>query len=88
MHYQPIFDLATRSIAGFEALLRWRHPRLGNVSPAEFIPLAEETGAIVPLGRWVTRQACAELRALRNEDSAWHGLSMSVNLSARQLARS
>ncbi|HET9061519.1 MAG TPA: GGDEF domain-containing protein [Acidimicrobiales bacterium] len=83
--YQPIFELADRRIIGFEALLRWRNPRLGQVSPAEFIPIAEETGAIVPIGRWVLRQACAELAALREEDPAWAQLHMSVNLSTRQL---
>ncbi|HTW10523.1 MAG TPA: EAL domain-containing protein [Acidimicrobiales bacterium] len=83
--YQPIFDLANRSIIGFEALLRWAHPRLGNVPPADFIPLAEENGTILEIGRWVLREACAELQALRNENRAWAGLTMSINLSARQL---
>ena len=85
VHYQPIFELETRAIAGFEALLRWSHHRLGLLAPAEFIPLAEETGAIVQIGRWVLSQACAELVALRNLDPAWSGLNMSINLSARQL---
>ncbi len=83
--YQPIFELGDRSISGFEALLRWTNPRLGQVSPVEFIPIAEETGAIIPIGRWVLQQACAELQALRSEDAGWAGLGMSVNLSTRQL---
>ena len=60
LHYQPIVDLKENKITSFEALLRWRHPTRGMVSPAEFIPIAEETGLIVPLGEWVLRHACAE----------------------------
>jgi EAL domain-containing protein (putative c-di-GMP-specific phosphodiesterase class I) len=60
VHYQPIFDLHENRIGGFEALLRWNHPTRGQVSPAEFISLAEEIGIIVPLGEWVLRTACAE----------------------------
>jgi diguanylate cyclase (GGDEF)-like protein len=85
VYYQPIFDLATRGIAGFEALLRWSHPSLGQVSPSDFIPIAEESGEIISIGRWVLQQACAELQALRNENSSWLDLTMSVNLSTRQL---
>lgn len=85
VYYQPIFDLATRSITGFEALLRWSSAVLGNVPPSDFIPVAEDTGSIVPIGRWVLRQACEELQALRLENPEWAALSMSVNLSTRQL---
>jgi diguanylate cyclase (GGDEF)-like protein/PAS domain S-box-containing protein len=87
LHYQPQVDLACGgSISGFEALLRWRHPRLGLVSPAEFIPLAEDTGLIVPIGEWVLREACRQARIWVGEfDPA---LRMAVNLSARQFAHS
>ncbi len=83
--YQPITDAISHRVTGVEALLRWRHPRLGDVSPAEFIPLAEETGLIVPIGWMVLREAC-------NQMSAWHksqicgdrACTVSVNLSPRQ----
>jgi EAL domain-containing protein (putative c-di-GMP-specific phosphodiesterase class I) len=76
--YQPLIDVRTREVTGFEALLRWRHPVRGLVSPDQFIPLAEETGMIVPIGEWVLRQACA---AAAN----WpRGLKVAVNLSAAQ----
>ncbi|TDH61689.1 EAL domain-containing protein [Dankookia rubra] len=76
--YQPQIDLASRRITGFEALLRWHHPERGLVSAADFIPLAEETGLIVPLGKWVLRQACAEAAGWPPE------ISVAVNVSAVQ----
>jgi EAL domain-containing protein (putative c-di-GMP-specific phosphodiesterase class I) len=82
LHYQPIVELCTLRVAGMEALLRWKHPDHGTVSPAEFIPLAEETGLIVPIGQWVLEQACRQACAL---EAAGHGhLVVSVNLSPRQ----
>ena len=80
LHYQPQMDVATQTITGMEALIRWRHPTRGLVPPNDFIPLAEETGLIVPIGEWVIRQAC--------EDAAgWPGTpSVAVNVSAKQLA--
>jgi len=83
LHYQPKLDGETKRITGFEALVRWRHPRRGLVSPAEFIPVAEETRLILPLGRWVIREACRQLRAWLDEGVA--GLGMAVNISAHQL---
>ena len=81
LHFQPKVNIKTGAITGAEALIRWRNPELGLVSPADFIPLAEETGLIVPIGEWVLHSAC-------NQASAWHRqghpLSMAVNLSARQ----
>lgn len=77
-HFQPVVDLVTGRVAGFEALLRWNHPDRGLVSPAHFIPIAEETGLIVPIGAWVLRAACEE--AMR-----WPGyVRIAVNLSPRQ----
>jgi len=82
--YQPIVSLSDNSIIGVEALIRWEHPERGLIGPAEFVPLLEETGIIVPVGQWVLETACAQLRD-------WHrqglgGLELSVNLSPRQVA--
>jgi diguanylate cyclase (GGDEF)-like protein/PAS domain S-box-containing protein len=82
--YQPIVDLATGRVSGAEALLRWQHPVRGVVSPAEFIPLAESTGLIVPIGEWVLRQACRDARRWSDLPGG-DRLSVSVNLSGRQL---
>jgi diguanylate cyclase (GGDEF)-like protein/PAS domain S-box-containing protein len=81
--YQPIMELTTGYVAGFEALVRWKHPRRGLLGPPEFIGLAEETGVIVELGRWVLTQACAQAQRWQ-ERQGFEG-SVSVNLSARQL---
>jgi diguanylate cyclase (GGDEF)-like protein/PAS domain S-box-containing protein len=81
--YQPIMNLATNRVAGAEALLRWNHPRRGVVGPTEFIPIAEETGLIVPLGRWVLERAAWQAKAW--EDASLGHLTVSVNVSARQI---
>jgi diguanylate cyclase (GGDEF)-like protein len=84
VHYQPIVGLAAGQIGGVEALVRWQHPTRGLLAPAEFIPLAEETGLIVSLGRWVLREACREVQGWRvGPEGTPAGLS--VNLSTRQL---
>jgi diguanylate cyclase (GGDEF)-like protein len=86
LKYQPIVELQTRRIAGIEALVRWYHPERGELPPSTFIPVAEEIGAIGCLGRWVLREACRQIHAWRCEDHADSRLTMSVNLSGRQLA--
>jgi diguanylate cyclase (GGDEF)-like protein len=85
--YQPIVDLQTGRLSGAEALLRWQHPTRGVVSPAEFIPVAESSGMIVPIGEWVLRQACRDARRW-DEIRGGEQLSVSVNLSGRQLQTS
>ena len=88
LHYQPIIRLADGRVAGMEALLRWHHPDRGLVVPADFIPFAEETGLIVPIGRWVLRDACLQAAAVQR---LWTGdppLYICVNLSVRQLQHS
>ncbi len=83
--FQPIVELSTAAVAGFEALLRWRHPVRGLVSPADFIPLAEETGLIVPVGRWVLLESCRQLAAWnRNRAAGAKPVFMSVNISGVQ----
>ena len=85
LNYQPIVELSTGRFQGVEALVRWRHPRRGIVGPAEFIPLAEETGLIVPIGQWVLTEACEFSAALSARIPAGYPFPMAVNLSARQL---
>ena len=84
LHYQPKIDMTSGQITGVEALLRWAHPELGLVSPAQFIPLAEETGLIVPIGRWVLKEACAQNMAWQRR--GLRPVTMAVNLSPRQFA--
>ena len=84
LHYQPKIDMASGQITGVEALLRWNHPELGTVSPGQFIPLAEETGLIVPIGRWVLKEACAQNMAWQRR--GLRPVTMAVNLSPRQFA--
>ena len=84
LHCQPLVSLADARIEGFEALVRWEHPERGLVPPGSFIPLAEETGLIVPIGAWVLSEACATLRRIIDETGTT-GLQVSVNVSPRQL---
>jgi diguanylate cyclase (GGDEF)-like protein len=82
LRYQPIFDIESRTTTGVEALLRWQHPIRGVMPPDHFLPLLEETGLIVPVGRWVLQEACRQGASLYSKG---HHITMSVNLSARQL---
>jgi len=85
VHYQPIVDAQTGSIHGLEALVRWAHPERGLLGPGHFIPLAEETGLIVPIGRWVLQQACRQARLWQVKHPTERPLTMSVNVAAEQL---
>ena len=85
LDYQPILDARTRQIVGFEALVRWHHPKRGIIPPLRFIPLAEESGLIVPLGRWILERACGDARRLERSRRGQAPLRVSINLSARQL---
>ena len=85
--YQPIVSLQSGKIGGFEALIRWQHPERGLVSPLDFIPVAEETGWIVPIGRWVLEEACRQLAQWRRDFPRETALTMSVNLSSKQFAQ-
>jgi len=87
LHYQPIVSLETGRFTGFEALLRWQHLERGLISPEEFIPLAEETGLIIPIGYWVMREACRQLQAWQEEFSKDPPLMISVNLSGKQFSQ-
>ncbi|MFV2047946.1 EAL and GGDEF domain-containing protein [Metabacillus sp. YM-086] len=81
--YQPQYRLDTREVCGVEALLRWKHPKLGMISPADFIPLAEETGLIVPIGRWVLRKVCEQHKLWK--DAGLGAVPVAVNVSVRQI---
>ncbi len=83
--YQPIVSLSTRKVAGFEALVRWNHPKRGIVPPLSFIPVAEDAGYIADIGRWVLEESCLQLATLHGANTEASNLSMSVNVSSRQL---
>lgn len=86
LFYQPVVSLTSNQVVGFEALVRWKHPVLGLIMPLDFIPLAEASGFIVPLGNWILREACVQLRTWQTTVSTATDLWMSVNLSSVQLA--
>jgi len=86
LHYQPLVSLTTGRVIGMEALLRWHHPKLGVIAPSTFVPLAEETGLIVPIGEWAMKQSCMQAKLLSKELGM--ELSVSVNLSPRQFEQS
>lgn len=85
VYYQPIVSLLTRRIQGFEALIRWQHPKWGLISPSEFIPIAEETGLITSIGRWILRESCRQLSIWQKQFKSLPPLTMNVNLSCKQL---
>jgi EAL domain-containing protein (putative c-di-GMP-specific phosphodiesterase class I) len=85
VYYQPTVELANGRLAGVEALVRWQHPERGLVPPLDFIPLAEQTGLIVPIGRFVLREACRQMRAWHQSYPTTPPMTVSVNLSAREL---
>jgi diguanylate cyclase (GGDEF)-like protein len=87
VYYQPIVSLESGQLAGFEALIRWQHPVRGFINPADFIPLAEDTGLIVPLGLWILRKACQQLSQWQWQSAVNRSLFMSVNLSGKQVAQ-
>ncbi len=87
LYYQPIISLATGRITGFEALLRWQHPQKGLIPPGDFIPAAEETGLIIPIGLWVLQQACQQLKNWQDQGLLKQLIKMSVNLSVKQFSQ-
>ncbi len=88
LHYQPIVSLDTGLIRGFEALVRWQHPERGHVPPIDFIPVAEETGLIIPIGEWVLNAACREVKRWQERFPSHPPLQISVNISGKQLMKS
>lgn len=88
LYYQPIISIKTGYISGFEALIRWQHPQQGFISPAAFIPIAEETGLIVPIGLWVLQEACTQFQSWRKQGWINSDVKMSVNLSVKQFNQS
>jgi diguanylate cyclase (GGDEF)-like protein/PAS domain S-box-containing protein len=87
LQYQPVVSLSSGLIVGFEGLIRWRHPQRGLIGPAAFIPIAEETGLIIPIGRWVLREACRQAQEWEQKFPAMGNLAISVNLSGKQFAQ-
>ncbi len=88
VYYQPVISLKAGRITGFEALLRWAHPQLGLISPADYLSVAEEIGLLIPIGQWVLSEACRQVRAWQAQFTAHMPLTMSVNLSSKQFLQS
>ena len=88
LYYQPILEIHTNKVVSFEALIRWNHPEMGIVSPADFIPVTEDTGLIVPIGKWVLQEACRQIAEWRSKHRGFEHIAVSVNLSCRQLVES
>lgn len=84
LHYQPIVSLETGRLQAFEALVRWRHPQRGLISPTDFIPIAEETGSIIQIGNWVLREACLQVKRWQEKFPLYTSLAVTVNLSGKQ----
>ena len=87
LHYQPLVDLDSGSLSGFEALARWQHADLGAISPIDFIPVAEESGLIVPLGRWALEEAARTISKWDGRGEGGSDFRISVNMSAVQMQR-
>ena len=87
IYYQPILSLSDMEIVGLEALIRWKHPERGLISPIQFIPLAEETGLIIPIGDWIMRNACLQVKSWQQRFPRAKDITISVNLSPKQLAQ-
>ncbi len=85
LHFQPIVSLSSRGIRGFEALVRWMHPEKGLIPPSQFVPIAEETGLIIPIGQWVALEACRQLKRFSSALPGRKTLKMNINLSPRQI---
>ena len=88
LYYQPIINLKTEKLSGFEALVRWNSPTRGFVSPADFIPISEETDLIIPLGKWILNEACTQMNQWHSQFPDFKNLMISVNLSSRQFVQS
>jgi diguanylate cyclase (GGDEF)-like protein/PAS domain S-box-containing protein len=86
LHYQPIVSLRTRQVTGFEALIRWAHPQRGMIAPSEFVPVAEETGLITPMGWWVLQESCRQMQQWQEQFPSAQSLIVNVNLSSKQFS--
>jgi diguanylate cyclase (GGDEF)-like protein len=87
LYYQPILSIQTSHLTGFEALIRWQHPHRGLIAPAEFIPVAEESGLIIPIGKWVMLEACTQIKKWQQEIPEGQDITVNVNISGKQFAQ-